>query len=221
MDINSEIRDKLKEHGAEFISFIDISELPDKQSLGYKKAIIFGKSLSKKFIDDVNGGMKTGKGDEFEIKEHETDALADRLADYLKEKGYKAFSQSEDSCDEALRYNEETKINDLPTKTLAHMAGLGFIGKNALLVNDMYGCALSMCAVLTDAPVETKTFDMELSKCGNCNECKDACHLNLIFGREWIENTNRDDLIDIKDCDQCARCITACPYTLEYAKAVG
>lgn len=78
------------------------------------------------------------------LEENKTDELADELATIIQEKGYKAISQSEKGIDFRGEYDEKTKSSTLPHKKIATMSGLGWIGKNNLLVTEKYGAAISM-----------------------------------------------------------------------------
>jgi DNA-binding transcriptional ArsR family regulator len=66
--------------------FVDISNLGKNQTQGFTKAIILCMALSPEFILAMRDGIKT-EHDDFVYKEHETDKLADWLADYLQRKG--------------------------------------------------------------------------------------------------------------------------------------
>jgi len=215
--MNKEIEQLLFDKGVDIVRFVDISGLPEKQTQGFDKAIVFCVALSKEFMISVHEGKEIGD-DEFVTKEHETDVLADWLAAHLQQKGYKAYSQSEKNNDDHGNYNEKTKISNLPHKTIAHLAGLGYIGKNSLLITKEFGCAFSMCTVLTDAPVTTECHPITESKCGDCNDCMQACPENAIRGIDWSDNAGREAIIDVTKCIQCAlKCVASCPETLKYA----
>jgi epoxyqueuosine reductase QueG len=250
MGINKLIENTLTSKGADIVRFVDISELPDKQTQGFQKAIIFCEALSKEFImalyggaevrtdgieaygvaeiefDEIageNNGAETGREekryihDEFVEKEHRCDAIADELAAFIKGEGFRTFSQSEESLLENGFYDETTHTTLLPHKTIGRLAGLGFIGKNDLLINEDYGCAFCKCTVLTDAPIETMNYPLVSSKCGSCEICREVCPYSVIFGNEWSETTGRGGLVDIFKCYCALKCVVYCPYTLKYA----
>ena len=206
----------LYEQGADLVRFVDVSGLPPEQTHGFEKAIVFCIALSKEFIIAVRDGMLVGR-DEFADKEQETDRIADRLAAYLDEKGCRAYSQSENSIEGNGDYDEDTMTSRLPHKTIARLAGLGFIGKNNLLITEEYGCAFSMCTVLTNAPVQVKQYPLRQAKCGECNICKTVCPQRAILGAEWTESAGRDAVVDVRKCVCPLKCMVHCPFTLEYA----
>ena len=204
------------EKGVDIVRFVDISSLPQTQTQGFTKAIVFCLALSKEFIIAIRDGKETGH-DEFVEKEHEADALADWLAEYLQRKGYRSYSQSEQSNSQTGNYDYLTSTSRLPHKTIARLAGIGFIGKNNLLINKNFGCAFSMCTVLTDAPVTAESYSLVSSACGGCEICKDVCPNGAILGNEWSEYTGREGVIDVSKCRCPLKCMVHCPQTLNYA----
>lgn len=169
MCLKSEIESELKRGGAEIVSFVDISPLSHKINRGFPSAILLGITLSPEYIQQMHESNQINE-DEFHAKERITDTLADNLADYVSAQGYSAFSQSENNLGLTGGYNEETKHSLLPHKTIAGLAGLGWIGKHNLLVSPEYGSAISICSVLTDAPLQGILKQAEM----NCLMCIDV-----------------------------------------------
>ena len=79
----------IKDNGADFVHFVDISMLPADITHEYSCAVLFGKALTKEFIKALKNSQKPACGDEFDKTEHEMDALADMLADKLNSDSYK------------------------------------------------------------------------------------------------------------------------------------
>ena len=115
-----------------------------------------------------------------------------------------------------LHHIAKLKTGRLPHKTVALRAGLGFIGKNNLLVTPEYGCALMLGKVLTTAPFVTTSEMPKQPQCGDCNICVNVCPSEALLGKTWSLNTTRDEIMVRKLCTLCLKCMVFCPYTAKY-----
>jgi epoxyqueuosine reductase QueG len=69
----------------------------------------------------------------------------------------------------------------LSHKHVSRLAGLGWIGRNNLLVNEKFGSRIRLLTILTDLPLAT---DSPLSKdCGSCRACQSVCPVGAIKDR--------------------------------------
>jgi epoxyqueuosine reductase QueG len=109
--------------------------------------------------------------------------------------------------------NFEGTKSALPLKTLVTHAGLGWIGKNNLLVNKDYGCSQVWGGILTNAPVNTIVHDIPAVQCGVCRECLDVCQPKALKGRTWQAGIQRDEIVDVDICTICLKCMVHCPWT--------
>ncbi|MBN1985743.1 MAG: epoxyqueuosine reductase [Prolixibacteraceae bacterium] len=225
MNLQKEIEAELKSRGADFVYFADISALPVQQNKNFPAAILIAKILSKEYLAEITSHpnyvqekikTKIVQTDEFEHSEKFTDALADFTAGFIAKKGFAAYSQSENNIANSGFYDFENKRTPLPHKTIALLAGLGWIGKHNLLVTREFGSALSMCTVLTDAPLKTAAYRLTKSKCGNCRVCIDVCTCAAILGKNWEPGLQREEIINVTRCTTCLRCLVFCPWTQKY-----
>lgn len=148
-------------------------------------------------------------------------------AEFLSKKGYTALAQTRDYVD----LDREHWISPIPHKTVATRSGLGWIGKNCLLVTHEFGSAVRISSFLTDAPLLCDT-PIDVSFCGECTLCVDACPAQALTGTLWKKKTKREQIIDVQKCyrkqkeimfagtgidkDLCGKCFAVCAYTNRY-----
>lgn len=149
--------------------------------------------------------------------------LQKRTARILKKKGYRYLCIPPDS--DRIKDTFVSKLYPLFThKIAATSAGIGWIGKNGLLINREYGPRLSLGTVLTDAPLRSGT-PVEFNQCGECNLCVEFCPSDAITGKRWSRYEPYVELIRMGRCDlhkknsrrtegkpNCGLCINICPF---------
>jgi len=223
MDNNKWIEEQLKNKNIALIGFANLSEIKENLRYGFKYGIsiaialkVFPSITDEPFIEYYNEFKRVN----MEIKE-----TADFLAASIKDFGYNAYSLANEKQNDKFR-------TQLPYKTLATRAGLGWIGKSGTLVTKKYGNAIRLNGVLTDMPLETG-LPVNSSLCGDCEECVKYCPGKAISGNLWNLHTERDELLNAYECKNtvidrgkiwdvtegsCGICIAVCPYTKEYEK---
>jgi epoxyqueuosine reductase len=87
------------------------------------------------------------------------------LAAFLRQQGYRA-----EICDGF------AEANSIPLKQAALRAGLGWQGKNTLILSEDYGSWLTFGGIITDAPM-AETYPPAVNRCGSCDRCQKACPL--------------------------------------------
>jgi len=70
----------------------------------------------------------------------------------------------------------------LSHKHVARAAGLGWIGRNNLLVNEQFGSRIRLVTVLTDLPLPVDS--PSLKNCGSCRRCLSVCPAQAIKERQ-------------------------------------
>ncbi len=226
--LNQAIENELKNHGAQLIRFVDISHLDERQSRQLPHAIVFVLPLTPEYVRKVFTSPDYVKDraadnfnfgdDEYVHTEHRAGEIADKLAGFITAKGCKALSQSDGSLLAEGLFNFETKQSILPHKTIALLSGIGWIGKNNLLITPQYGVAQCIGTVLTDAPLETVLHEPLVPRCGNCDICMAVCERNVLKGKAWSPTISRDEIVDVFGCSTCLKCLVHCPWTKKYAK---
>jgi epoxyqueuosine reductase QueG len=98
-------------------------------------------------------------------------------------------------------------------RSIAEMAGLGWRGKNGLIINHQFSCALRFASVITEIPLPSGE-NLE-SQCAECRACEEACSFirNRATLPDYRENCRRY-LVTLQKKglknEVCGKCIKAC-----------
>lgn len=189
-------------------------------------AVVFGIALDPAIVATLSRGPSAAYGDEYARANGRLADLGTRVAGMLQAAGYRAVAIAPSTG----KFDRETLSAEFPHKTAATRAGLGWVGKCALLVTRDYGSAIRFASVLTNAPL-VPGRPVTRSFCGKCTECLVACPAEAPSGREWTPGLARDSFWDSRACHAqcqknaddlglvhpvCGICIAACPWTERY-----
>ncbi|MEW6666974.1 MAG: tRNA epoxyqueuosine(34) reductase QueG [Thermodesulfobacteriota bacterium] len=112
-------------------------------------------------------------------------------------------------------------------RSIAHASGLGFLGKNNLLIVPGHGSFLYLCEILTTAPLQFPPAETVDCLCGDCSRCLEACPagalespftLDVARCLSYLTVEHRGELVldagsRMNGCFLgCDRCQEACPY---------
>ena len=106
-------------------------------------------------------------------------------------------------------------------RVVAENSGIGWRGKNHLIIHEKFSCAIRFASIITTMPFQNGER-ME-SKCGDCTACEDAC--GFIRYRDILpdyrENCHRYiQFLKSKgiEKDVCGKCIKACYRSSKFQK---
>jgi epoxyqueuosine reductase QueG len=156
----------------------------------------------------------------YDIINARLDDIISRLASVLQRKGYRAFP-----VPASKRVDDNRICAIFSHKLSAHLAGLGWIGKNCLLITPDMGPRVRWATVLTDAPLSATDQPMN-ERCENCLECVDICPVKAFTGQPFRAGEPRAARFDAGKCDRyfskmkekdietavCGLCLYTCPY---------
>ncbi len=220
----------LTEQGATIIACADLASLPPEVRNGLPHGICIGVPLTPEIVVPIKGGPTPEYAAEYDRVNGLLNELCDTCAEFLTDAGHQAVPIKATLPNEEIDF--KTLSTALPHKTVARLAGVGWIGKCALLVTEEFGSAIRYSTVLTDARLSTGV-PSEASKCGDCSVCVAICPAAAPTGRGWKPGSNRDDFFDAQACCEaarrqtleigvdgyiCGRCIAACPHTQAYLR---
>jgi epoxyqueuosine reductase QueG len=157
----------------------------------FTRAVVAGVRLQDAVVEGIEDHPTALYFHNYRQANYELDRMAFKLAAKIQEAGYKAL---------AVPASQIVKSNPMQGhishKLLGWAAGIGFIGRQTLLVHPEYGARMRYVSVLTDMPLEAdKPYTGE--GCGSCRACIAVCPAGAI----------REDRKDF-DLDACYRKLT-------------
>ena len=226
--LSERLQTELTESGASLVGFADLKGLPANQRSGFDYGISIAVAIAPAIINGIGNGPTKEYYDEY----HRLNRLLDiKAAEIIKDNGFSAFPKTRANV--GIDYKDHSTI--LPHKTIATRAGLGWIGKCALLVTEKYGSAIRVSSVLTDAPLEVAQ-PFNASNCGTCENCVRNCPAEALSGDLWSVDMEREEFYDTLACrnkaierswkispgeTQCGLCVLVCPRTRNYIESSG
>ena len=121
----------------------------------------------------------------------------------------------------------------VPERELAQLAGLGWIGKNMMLIHPEIGSFTFIGVVLTDAGL-APDLPFEADRCGTCRRCLDACPTQAFAGPRDLDARACISYLTIEHRDEftateaaqvgdwlfgCDVCQDVCPWNVSFARA--
>ena len=227
--LNDELVIFLKSQGADLVGFADLWEIDPDMRDNFPFGISIAVALNPRIISGIKEGPTKSYTEELKRADDLLEVIGQAATQFLGQRGYEAQPRTTPGPE-----YPDTLTTRLPQKTVATRAGLGWIGKCALLIIREFGSAVRFGSILTDARISAGTA-IDISECGNCSDCVGICPTRAITGAEWHKGMERISLVDVFACRQTARellrartggeitgrtlcgiCIAACPWTQRY-----
>lgn len=102
-------------------------------------------------------------------------------------------------------------------KALARRAGLGWIGKNTILINEKFGPWILLGEIITDLEIEP---DLPVEdRCGDCNKCLSVCPTNALLKPFLLDSSKCISYLTIEQRNNpsskygCDICLESCPFS--------
>ena len=209
------LKDLVFRDGGSLVGYACVKEVKHKFCLapdilkGMDYAISVGVALNKEIL-------KTNEtAPSFLYKHHYRqvnmllDRIANNIANLVISQGYRAIP-----IPASIIIDWQKQLGHISHREVANLAGLGWRGKNNLLVNRKYGSSIRLATVLTDLVLEPSAPIKE--DCGSCSACQASCPVGAI--KDIPENFDRDACCkQVKEFSRkigvgiCGLCLGHCP----------
>jgi epoxyqueuosine reductase len=225
-----ELEKSVYKEGASLVGFADLQSLDGAMRDNLPFGVSIGCALDRRIISHITNGPTYEYYNEYTRTNEKLERISSFIVSFIEQRGFHALSLRPTTDN----YNRNTLSVTLPHKTVATRAGLGWIGRSALLVTEKYGSAIRFTTVLTDMDLPVG-IPIEGSRCGECSACVDACPANAPSGDKWSVGMKRDEFFNAHSCRRKARelsgriglhtsicgiCIVSCPWTQKYIQGV-
>jgi epoxyqueuosine reductase QueG len=159
------------------------------------------------------------------------DDIAFKTASTLQQDGYLSLPVPASQI-----IDRENLCGAISHKAVARIAGIGWQGKNLLLITPRFGSRVRLVTVLTDAPLDA---DGPIkNRCGKCTSCQDACPAEAIRGINTEDHyQSRNEALHFQRCADklmqefaalpgveapiCGICIKVCPFGRKKKRNLG
>jgi len=193
---------RIKDGGADFVCFVDVSMFPEKLTGGCGCAVLFGKALPKEYIRALAEGLRPEENALHNLK-RKMDAL-------VPENRSRAGGGRVPERRSGAKRDAAAQIG-------RRAGGAGVYREEHPSCNPRLRLALCLGKVLTAAPFATVSSPPPEPQCGDCRVCVEACPAGALSGTAWSPETARDEMLTRKRCTLCGKCLVVCPYTVKYA----
>jgi len=164
---------------------IDLFGVADISAI--KNEFLISQEVLKNINKAISLGLRVSRGILEEIQQHPTklyfhhyrilnnflDHAALRLSNLIQKKGFLAIPIPASQI-----VDWQNQKAHLSHKKIGFLAGLGWIGRNNLLVNEKLGSQFRLVSILTDMPL--KLDKPQKKDCGSCFLCLQVCPVGAI-----------------------------------------
>ena len=226
--------------GADYFGIADLTPAHDAIAeqggpdiAGYPRSVSIGVALFHPIVDQLSRRPERAvavsyRSHCYDVINNRLDQITSRLASLLQSRGYRSIPVAASK-----RVDDDRICAVFSHKLGAHLAGLGWIGKNCLLITPDMGPRVRWATVLTDAPIIPDGGSVE-DHCTDCAMCVDNCPVRAFTGQSFRPGEPREARFDAGKCDRyfagmqkknaetavCGLCLSTCPYGRQH-QAIG
>ena len=232
MELENRLRVSAMSWGADYFGIADLSPAHDTileqggtEIADYPRSVSVGIALFHPIVDQLPRRQERAVAVNYRshcygVINARLDEIVSRMASVLQREGYRAFP-----IPATKRVDDDRICGIFSHKLSAHLAGLGWIGKNCLLITPDMGPRVRWATVLTDAALATTGRPVD-ERCADCHECVDICPVKAFTGQPFRVGEPRSARFAARKCDRyfskmrekdvetavCGLCLYVCPY---------
>jgi epoxyqueuosine reductase QueG len=227
-DYTVKLKKKIKKWGADLVGIADLGPLKDLEVnppdllYGFERAVSIAVRIPAAVFEQIEDRPTPLYASVYQTANRLLDEMAFKTSVMLQNDGYVSLPVPASQVLD--RKNWTAAISH---KAVARMAGIGWQGKNLLLITAKYGSRVRLVTILTSALL--KADSPVKNRCGECTMCRDACPVGAIKGvgtKTYYKD--REEAIYLSRCagklagefaaipdvgvPVCGICIKVCPF---------
>ncbi|MBU1125122.1 MAG: hypothetical protein KKC84_03775 [Candidatus Omnitrophica bacterium] len=211
-NFNQELKKFCQDRGIDLFGVADIRAMrgefviSEKVSEKLPGAVCLGVRLSDSVLEEISDAPTRLYFHHYRTVNVFLDQTVLQISNHIQRKGFRALPIP---ASQIVDWQKQTA--HLSHKKLGVLAGLGWIGRNNLLVNDCLGSQFRLATILTDMPL-TPDKPVKID-CGDCRFCVTVCPAGAIKERaedfdhhacfEKLKEFQKKRLVDQYICGVC------------------
>jgi epoxyqueuosine reductase len=252
MSLVQQIKQRALEVGFDLVGITDSSPIEAKQvellagwlkagfagQMGYLRRNFQKRTNPAELLEDAQSVICVGlnyKPPATQFKSEGPDVPAGRVAGYAQYEDYHSFIKRRlrkltefivSIVDENVSFKICVDSAPLAERALAARAGLGFVGKNHILINPGLGPQIFLGEIITTLKLETD--EPITGNCSDCNKCIEACPTGAMRADGQFDANKCISYLTIEYKGEmpadlaeriggrlfgCDECVLACPYS--------
>lgn len=179
-NLTAELDEFTKSNGADLFGVADLTRMVPEHNLlnqslkdTFTRAVVAAIRLSGAVLAEVTDHPTKTYYHHYRTVNFALDQLAVNVTGFLQARGFSAYPVPASQL-----VDWERQRGVFSHKHAAVAAGMGWIGRNNLLVTSRFGSQVRLVSVLTDAPLEPDSPSN--LDCGACRACVDVCPASAI-----------------------------------------
>jgi epoxyqueuosine reductase len=188
--------------GATLVGIADMEGALEGELARWPRAVSIALAFPDEVIDAIAEGPTPEYLDAYNRFNERLNEIAAQTVRLIRDLGYQAEFVAA-TMDDGNLGDQGMRVG-FQHKTAATRAGLGWVGKSALLVTYRCGPRVRLVTVFTDMPLNVGA-PVTASECERCVACVRACPGRAITGEDWWAGRPREEFFDAQACYTAAR----------------